>query len=221
MNIYPSILTDQLDLVQQQLNECSESGQVQTVQIDIIDGYFVDNVTIAPSDLVGMDFGDLDVDFHIMTQEPLDFVREIIEYKDELPVRSVIGQIEQMTSQELFVDEVRRYNWNVGFSLNLYTPLEEIDPYLWDRLHIVQLMAIDAGFQGKKLHEQVYTKLAELRQFMTERDLHFEVIVDGGVSVANIAQLHQHGVNSVGVGSALWNATDFSEAFQQLESEVL
>lgn len=221
MNIYPSILTDELELVQQQLNLCIDSGLVQTVQVDIIDGYFVDNVTVAPSDLVGMDFGELEIDFHIMTQEPIDFVREIVDYKDELPIRSVIGQIEQMTSQELFIDEVRRYNWNVGFSLNLYTPLEEIDPYLWDRLHIVQLMAIEAGFQGKKLNEQVYAKLTELRQLMIERDLHFEIIVDGGVTAKNISRLQQHGVTAVSVGSALWNAPDFSEIFQELEAKVL
>src|SRR5690606_11795580 len=118
---------DQHDIFQQQLDLCIESGLVHTIQVDIIDGYFVDNITVTPADLIDLDFGDLEIDFHLMTQEPLDFVREIIDYQDDLPVRSVIGQIEQMSNQELFIDEVRRYDWNVGLSLNLNTPISEID----------------------------------------------------------------------------------------------
>lgn len=221
MNIYPTILTDQLDLVQKQLDLCNESGLVHTVQIDIIDGYFVDNITVAPGDLVGMDFGEMEIDFHLQTQEPIDFVREIIDYQDELPVRSVIGQVEQMSNQELFVSEVRRYGWNVGLSLNIHTPLSAVEPDLWDRINIIQLMGIEAGFQGQELHNQVYTKLQKLRSMMTEQDLQLEVIVDGGVNIDVIAKLQEHGASSVGVGSALWKADDFSQAYQELEAQVL
>ena len=221
MNIYPTILTDQIDVVQKQLDLCTESGLVQTVQIDIIDGYFVDNITVAPAELVGLDFGDLEIDFHIQTQEPIDFVREIVDYKDELPVRSVIAQIEQMNSQELFVDEVRRYGWQVGFSLNLFTPLSAVESHLWDRLHSIQLMAIEAGFQGQPLSETIYQKLTQLHTFLEKRDLRLEVMIDGGVTEKNIARLQKHGVASVGVGSALWGAQEFAEKFQELEAEVL
>ena len=221
MNIYPTILTDQLELVQQQLNLCADSGLVHTIQIDIIDGYFVDNVTVSPGDLIGMEFGEMELDFHLQTQEPLDFVREIIDYQDDLPVRSIIGQVEQMSNQELFVDEVRRYGWNAGLSLNLHTPVAEVQSDLWDRINIIQLMAIEAGFQGQELEESIYEKLSKLRKRMMDKDLRLEVVVDGGVNVENIAKLQEHGVSSVGVGSALWKADDFSEAYQELEAEVL
>lgn len=221
MNIYPTILTDQLELVQEQLDLCQESGLVQTVQIDIIDGYFVDNVTVSPGDLIGMNFGDLQIDFHIQTQEPIDFLREIIDYQNDLPVRSVIAQIEQMSSQELFIDEVRRYGWNVGFSLNLFTPISAVESHHWDRLNAIQLMAIEAGFQGQTLNETIYNKLTDLNKLLSEKDLRLEVIVDGGVTEKNIARLQEHGVASVGVGSTLWKAHTFAEKFQELEAEIL
>jgi len=221
MNIYPSILTDQIVLVQKQLDLCQESGLVHVVQIDIIDGYFADNLTVTPSDLVGMDFGDLKLDFHLMTQEPIDFVREIIDHQDDLPVRSIISQIEQMTSQELFVDEVRRNEWNAGFSLNLHTPLEEVDLDLWGRINIIQLMSIEAGFQGQEFNELVYQKIEELNKLMKNRDLSLEVIVDGGVNSDNIEKIQKLGVSSVGVGSSLWKADDFSEAFEDLEAQIM
>lgn len=221
MNIYPTILTDQMQIVRQQLELCSESGLVHTIQVDIIDGYFVDNLTISPSDLVELEFGEIEIDFHLQTQEPIDFVREIIDYKDDLPVRSIIGQIEQMSNQELFVDEVRRYGWKVGLSLNLFTPISEVESSLWDRLNIIQLMAIEAGFQGQELDESIYQKLLELRTLITNRDLNIEVIVDGGININNVAKLQEHGVSAVGVGSALWKAREFSEKFKELEAEII
>ncbi len=221
MNIYPTILTDQLEIVQQQLDLCTESGLVRTVQVDIIDGYFAENVTVAPSDLVGMDFGDMEIDFHIQTQEPIDFVREIVDNLDELPVRCVIGQIEQMSSQELFVGEVRRYGWNAGLSLNLFTPISAVQADQWDRINCIQLMGVEAGFQGQELHESVFKKITELREFLQKKDLNLEIIIDGGVNQETIVKLQKYGVTSVGVGSALWNAPEFAEAFQDLEAEVM
>ncbi len=221
MNIYPSILTDSELEAQDQLLVCSESGLVQVAQVDIIDGYFVDNMTIFPSSLEGMEFGDLEIDFHLQTQEPLDFVREIADFKDEIPVRAVIAQVEQMSSQELYVDEVRRNNWDIGFSLNIHTPLEAIEADLWERINIIQLMSIEAGAQGKKLEEYVYTKLEQLHELIRKKDLKLEIIVDGGVNLENIQKLQEYGVTTVTPGSYLWKAEDFVEAFQELESSLL
>lgn len=220
MNIFPSILTDSETQAQEQLTICSESGLVQAVQVDVIDGYFVENMTIFPGSLEGMEFEDLEVDFHLMTQEPLDFVREIADFKDQIPVRAVIGQIEQMSSQELFVDEVRRNNWSIGFSLNLHTPLESVDESLWERINVIQLMAVEAGVQGQKLNQYIFTKLEELHELIREKNLEIEIMVDGGVNLENINKLREYGVATVTPGSYLWKSRDFVEAFQNLEAEV-
>lgn len=220
MNINPSILTDSETEAQKQLTTCYESGLVQGVQIDVIDGYFVDNMTIFPGSYEGMEFEDLEVDFHLMTQEPLDFVREIADFKDQIPIRAVIGQIEQMSNQEDFIDEVRRNNWDIGFSLDLHTPLESVDEDLWERINIIQLMSVEAGSQGQKFQDYTFTKLKELHELMQSRDLRLEIMVDGGVNLKNIGKLKQHGVATVTPGSYLWKAEDFVEAFQDLEAEI-
>jgi ribulose-phosphate 3-epimerase len=220
MNIYPAILTDSHDLVQKQLDLCQDNKLIDVVQIDIVDGYFAENLTINPGDLVDKNFGELQLDFHLLTQEPIDFVREIVDFKDDLPVRSVVAQIEQMSNQTLFVDEVRRYGWKVGFSLNLYTPINEIEPDLWDRLEIIQLMAIEAGFQGNEFNPIIFQKIEELHNFLSKRDLHLEIIVDGGVDTANIAKLQKFGVTSVGVGSALFTAENFLQKYQELQAQL-
>jgi len=47
--IIPTILTDNIDEVKEKFGLLA--GQVDRVQIDIIDGKFADNLTIAPVDL--------------------------------------------------------------------------------------------------------------------------------------------------------------------------
>lgn len=221
MNIYPAILTDELGVAQKQLVLCEESGLVQTVQIDIIDGYFADNITITPGSLFDLHLGELELDFHLMTQEPIDYVYELADYKEELPVRAVIAQVEQMSNQELFVEEVRRNNWNAGLSLNIHTPLSAIETQIWDRIQIVQLMSITAGAQGQKFNELVFEKITQLREMMTLKDLKLEIIVDGGVDPTVLSRLQEYGVSGVGVGSYLWKAENFSEAYEDLETSLL
>lgn len=220
MNIYPSILTYEIDLVRSQLKISSESGLIQTVQVDIIDGYFVDNITVTPESLVELEIEELEIDFHLMTQEPLDYVREIAGSKDMLPVRAVISQIEQMTNQQDYVDEVRRNNFQIGLSLNIHTPLSAIDEDILEQLDVLQLMSIPAGYQGQKFNVHVYDKLKELNELMEEQDLHFEVIIDGGVTEKNISKLYSHGATGFSIGSYLWNAPDFSEAVETLETSI-
>lgn len=219
MKVYPSILTDSISVAEQQLEICKESGVVQVVQIDVIDGYFTDNLTITPTSLEEYEFSDLQLDFHLMTQEPIDFVREISEISDHLPVRAIIGQVEQMSSQADFIDEVKR-EWKVGLSLNLYTPLEAIDDQSWERIDIIQLMSIEAGEQGRDFSETIYEKLEELQDFIARNEYQIEVIIDGGVSFESIDELASYDVDAVSVGSALWKADNFIDSYSQLENAV-
>lgn len=214
MNIYPSILTDELDLVIDQVEICKESSMVRTVQIDILDGMYADNITVYPSDLSVVDFGNLTIDFHLMTQEPMDFVHEIRDSKDFLPVRAIIGQIEQMSSQVDFLEEVKKNGWMAGLSLNLHTPLESIEEDSWERLDVIQIMGIKAGFQGQQFNPACLEIVSELNDIIEEKDLNIEIIVDGGVKMENIEEIDEFGVDGASVGSALWKAESFDDTYQ-------
>ncbi len=215
MKIYPSILTDSMTTLTNQVEAVKNVPHISTIQIDVIDGYFADNLTITPSDLYEVDFGELTIDFHLMTEEPLDFVYEFLEPKEELPVRAVIAQVEKMSHQLPFVEEVKSHQWKVGFSLDLFTPLSAIDQVLWSQLDIIQLMAVEAGHQDQAFKNQVIEKVTQLNQSGRVSDT-TEVIVDGGVNLKTVHDLVTAGVSSIAVGSQLWNSTDLSETVEQL-----
>ncbi|MFH1967074.1 MAG: hypothetical protein ABIJ03_01040 [Patescibacteria group bacterium] len=223
MNIYPAILTGDLVKAQSELNECkkiwehfgTDNFSQFVVQMDVIDGQFADNLTLTPVDLAQLDFGQLKADLHLMTEEPLNDVYELHGVKEQVPVRAVIAQIERMSHQADFIEEVRKKDWWPGFSLDAFTPLSEIDETSWSQLKLVQLMGIEAGFQNQKFLSQVLNKIEELVALRLDKGLEFEIVVDGGVKEECLVQIKAVGADSVAVGSAIWSAKDKIEAYQQ------
>lgn len=217
MKIYPSILTHDGAVAQEQLDLSQELPDVDTVQFDVIDGYYVDNLTLAPTALAELEFGDLRVDLHLMVNEPLDFVYEARDMAKQLPVRAIIAQIERMSDQMSYVEEVRRNNWQVGLSLDLYTPLESVQESVWELTDIVQIMGIQAGYQGQEFKPQSLAFIEEAVKMRNNSSKQIEVIVDGGIKAEQVAILEELGVQGVTVGSALWNASSANEAFEALQ----
>lgn len=206
--IYPAILTESIQLAQSQVMAISAVPKIRTVQIDVIDGQYADNVTITPSDLPEIDFSELSCDLHLMTEEPLDFLHEAIAVRELVPVRAVIGQIERMSHQRDFLLSVKEQSWVPGLSLDLFTPVDEIDDQAWDSLDIVQLMGVEAGFQGQSFNPLVLKKIKELQKVAKEHNRSIEICIDGGVSLEVVEELRRAGATSVVVGSGIWEQQD-------------
>lgn len=213
MQLYPAILTSSLETAQEQLSKVAQYPVIETVQIDIIDGLFADELTLQPLDLTELDFGDLMIDIHLMTEEPMDYVLELIGLAEQLPIRTIIGQIERMSYQSDFIEEIKRVNWKAGLSLDLFTPVTSIEEQQWSNVDLVQIMGNEAGRQGSPLHPHALEKIPEaLRKLShSSSDQKPELVVDVGVRSENIAQLKKLGLTGVSVGSALWTAEDLSE----------
>ncbi len=209
MKLYPGILTASLNEFEQQLAIAREHEEVERVQIDVIDGYFADNLTLTPLDLVQVDFGELELDFHLMTEEPLDFVNELVAIKKYLPIRAVIAQIERMSYQDEYFQLVKQHDWVAGVSLDLFTPLDSIDLASWPELELVQLMTIEAGFQGQEFQKKALEKIEPLRDRAKQV---LEVILDGGIKQDQLSLALEYGADGVVVGSGLWQAKNPEEA---------
>lgn len=216
LTIYPAILTDQMTVLQEQLTLAGQFPDCEVVQVDIIDGFFADNLTITPIDLLFVEKGELQCELHLMVEEPLDYVLELEEQKDQLHITAIIGQVERMTHEDAFLQEVQRLGWQAGLSLDVNTPLESIDDHVWKELDILQLMAVPVGLQGQQFVEHTHTKLQQARQYLDEIGSTARLLVDGGISLKNLSSVKAHGASGVVVGSALWLADDPSAVWQKL-----
>jgi len=206
MKLYPAILTDSMNTLVEQIESVKQSEHVSRVHVDIIDGQFVDNLTVTPMDLTVVEFEEMTLDLHLMVEEPMDSVFECEAMREYLAIHQIIGQVERMSRQEDFVDEVRQNGWKVGLGLDVFTPLEAVDEENWSDLDTLLLMGIEAGYQEQIFNVQVLQKIKELRELPQAK--HVTVLVDGGVKVTNITRVLQAGADEVAVGSALWKSND-------------
>ncbi|MBP9781251.1 hypothetical protein KBC89_01200 [Candidatus Woesebacteria bacterium] len=216
MKIIPAILTDRRAVATKQIELANSDDRIELIQLDVIDGWFADNLTLTPADFAELSFGQLQTDFHLMTEEPLDYVFELLEYRDHLPIRAVIAQIERMSSQPTFIDQVKKTGWLVGFSLDLFTPVESIQSAELEELDVVQLMSIEAGLQGQEFEMSILDKVRELEQIKQTKNYKYEIIIDGGIKQEQIKLLSQTEVSAATVGSGLWQAADFSHTLDTL-----
>lgn len=208
MKFYPAILTESIQQFKEQLDLMRVHPQLTEVHVDIVDGYYADNLTVTPLDLLDINFDGLEIVFHLMVNEPLDFVYEAISIKERLPIAGIISQIEHMSYQRDYIQEVKRQGWKVGLSLDLETPLEEIEEASWDQLQFLQLMSIQAGFQGTPFSDHIFAKVSQAKEYLQAIDHSLELLVDGGIKLDMAASLLNKGIDGVVVGSGIWQSPD-------------
>lgn len=216
LEIIPGILTDDpKDVYRQVLNLLKLEPYPETIQLDIIDGEFAPDLTVEPSLLHHQDLQDLfkkhnvQVDLHLMTLEPIDYAHEVYGLEN---IRFIIGQIERMSDQEAFIDEVIANHFQPGFSIDLHTPFEAIDEQLLMRLNAIQIMGGKAGEQGQDFNQKVLAKIEEVAAYKEELKLEdLTILVDIGMNPETIPLVEQAGAEAAIVGSYLADTTTQDE----------
>ncbi len=219
LDVTANVLTGDLQLAKRQIEQAKQSGLLPAVQIDIIDGVFADEHTFTPQDLVDIDFGELQIDFHLMTEEPMDYVWEMEEYCRHLPIRSVFGQIEKMSYQEAFLEEVKKQDWKAGLALDLYTPLDEIEENSWEWMDAILLLGAEAGRSGQSLHPSIFDKIKATRE-QIQKGEPMKIFIDCGVNHDTVVALQAAGADSVTANSAFNKASNYKQAVEEFLSHV-
>ena len=129
--IIPDVLESSASAIAEKVNLIQ--GFSDRFHIDIIDGLYADNLTIMPEAIKDINFNKLNLDLHLLTEEPIDYVASCATLKDAAGIR-VIGQIEHMGSQIDFVTTTHSFRLVAGLALDLYTPLEALTKSVLDQV---------------------------------------------------------------------------------------
>lgn len=179
MQIIPAILTSDLEEFNNLLARVSVTKKYNRVQIDFIDGQYVDNLTILPKDIKNP--YSLKLDAHLMVVE-----KNLQEYLKNLEkFDRIIVQMESISRPEDFD----------CLALDIHSPIEAIVPYL-PKLKLVNLMSIEPGFGGQDLDLRIIQKVSYLRSLGN-----FKIAVDGGIEQEHLEKLESLGVDEVVVGA--------------------
>jgi ribulose-phosphate 3-epimerase len=174
---------------------------VSRVQIDVMDGKFVPNTTLAPEEFPAIP-GHLLVEYHLMVQDPLGYVRRIGKKGAiyELQVESL-----QAIGVAKAISEVKKMGGRVALAISPDTPISAVAPFLLQIEHVL-VMTVYPGFSGQSYLPAMEEKMRALSSLGTV------VEVDGGVGLGSARTAAAAGATLLGVASAIFSAPDVAKA---------
>jgi len=214
--IAPSILSADFARLGADVDAVLKAG-ADWVHFDVMDNHYVPNLTIGPLVCDALrNYGiNAPIDVHLMVQ-PVDrlipdFVKagaSLISFHPEATnhVHRTIGLIKDLGCQ-------------AGLVLNPATPLSVLDFVLED-LDLVLVMSVNPGFGGQKFIPSALTKLAQVRQRITQSGKSIRLEIDGGVKVDNIQAIAKAGADAFVSGSAIFSSKDYAATISELRAQI-
>lgn len=223
MEIIPAILPKNFREIEEKVEMIV--GISPIVQIDICDGKFVPTITWPYWKMEER----VDEDFEAILKEEKGMPNwEKINYEFDLMIENpttddarkwlsagaekIILHLESSKDLNPAI-EVLSGLVEIGIAINNDSKIEDLEKYI-DKIQFVQVMGIrKAGFQGQKFEQSTIKKIIELKKAFPN----IKVQVDGGVNLDNAVSLKQVGVDSLAVGSAIFENEDIGDTFEEFK----
>ena len=114
-----------------------------------------------------------------------------------------------------FLGRIRALGMQAGVAINPDVPVERLFPYIGKADYFL-VMSVFAGFGGQKFIAESLTRVAALRAEIEKRGERAIIEVDGGITLANVRQVREAGVNLAVAGSSVYGASDPAAAIRAL-----
>lgn len=200
ISIEASILSADYARLGEQTREAEGAG-VDAVQIDVMDGRFVPNITFGPGVVRSLrPLVDLPLDVHLMIVEP---ERHIEAFAEAGADRIIVHQ-EATPHLHHVLQTIRELGIEAGVSINPGTPPAVLEEVL-DLTDLIQVMTVDPGWGGQAfLHGQL-DKIRRLKLMLGERGLDVPIGVDGGINTTTAPLVVEAGATMFVSGSSIYN----------------
>ncbi len=200
IGIVPSILSADFTRLGEQVREAEAAG-AQRIQIDIMDGHFVPNLTMGPAIVEAVrGCTTLPLEAHLMITNPEQFVETFARAGADI----IIVHQEVTPHLHRIVQQIKTLGKKAAIALTPSTPIVMLEDIL-SLLDMVLIMTVNPGFGGQDFIPETLPKMAKLRQIITERNLTCDIEVDGGIHEGTIPQVVKAGANMLVAGSAVYN----------------
>ncbi|HMD96562.1 MAG TPA: ribulose-phosphate 3-epimerase [Terriglobia bacterium] len=199
-HIAPSILSADFTRLGEQVLEVEAAG-VDRVQIDIMDGLFVPNITFGPQVVEALrPLTRLTLEVHLMVQPPEDFIESFARAGAD----TLIIHQESTPHLHRAIQQIHGWGKKAGVAITPSTPVAMLSEVLGS-LQLVLVMTVNPGFGGQEFIPETLGKIREVRREIEARGLDCEVEVDGGIHEKTIRAAVEAGANVLVAGSAVFD----------------
>ncbi|HEY7349686.1 MAG TPA: ribulose-phosphate 3-epimerase [Ktedonobacterales bacterium] len=214
--IVPSILSADFARLGEQVRE-AEAGGADRIQIDVMDGRFVPNITVGPLIVEAVRrCTSLPLEAHLMIVEPERYVEDFARAGADIII------VHQEVSPHLHrtVQHIKQLGKGAGVAINPATPAETLEEILPD-LDLALAMTVNPGFGGQDFIPRVLSKLRRLRAMIDAARPGCDLEVDGGIHAETAPLVVAAGANALVAGSAVYNNHEsVAQAIQRLRDSL-
>ena len=209
--ISPSILGSSFANMQNTIKLIDQS-KAEYIHFDVMDGDFVPNLTFGPQFISNVrQYSKKTFDVHLMINRVGKFLDDYINAGSDI----ITFHLEIDENINELISKIKTNNIKCGIAIKPATPWEDLKPYLKNIDQII-IMTVEPGFGGQKFMEDQLLKIEQLKNFISQNQLHTDLEVDGGVNYETGKKCVDAGSNILVAGSFLFNQENLIQASNQL-----
>jgi len=180
-------------------------GRAHWAHVDVMDGIFCPQLTMGPSFIKAVASTGVPVDAHLMVEDPLRLLPEVVAAGAGIvTVHAESGRHPHRVLQELTRLSAEMRPVIRGYAINPGTPVQAIEPVL-DLIDLVLVLAVNPGWSGQAPAANTARRISAAREISRAAGHPVLVGVDGGVTLANAAEVASWGADVVVSGSAIFD----------------
>ena len=183
---------------------------IDYLHIDVMDGHYVPNYTL------GIDFckslksySSIPLDIHLMIDNVDQYIESFCQFEGSL----VSFHPETTWHPVRTIEQIIKYNCKAGIAID---PGVSIGQYkeLYKLVDFVLVMTVNPGYAGQKILPFCLEKMAQLKTYFKQNNIHADIEVDGNVSWENIPKMVEAGATILVNGSS----SIFDERYSRAEA---
>ncbi len=190
------------DNIEEVINKIDNTS-CDLIHVDIADNIFVPNKSLDDNILCSiLSKTNHKKDVHLMVKD----IKKYIDIYKEINPEFITFHVENDNILDM-INYVKSLNIKVGLALDLDSDISLLDPYL-DKIDLVLLMSVKAGFGGQVFNEKVFDKI----EYLKNKNVLIEV--DGGINNTNYKLINS---DIKVVGSYITKSNNYEDAIKSLK----